>query len=306
MESIARNAMDAGSDYELGSRVTNIEHSKRGISVSTSGDAGQRRFEAQIAIIASGFGSPLLRMVGLKDRGNRDFMVGAQAEVDVNGLEDTEVYLGERIAPGSFGWLVPLSGSRALIGIMASRGLNGQMGRFISDLHSDGRVREVIKEPRQWGIPLKPLPRTYCDRILVVGDAAGLAKPTTGGGIYYGLLSGELAANAAHEAFIAGDFTATQLRRYQKRWRGVFGRELRVGYYTRSLYEAMDDDQVERLVSLSCGVQDELVNSQDFSFDWHSKVLLKAVRHGELLPLIRSFGPLVSSTLARLVRAMIS
>ena len=79
---------------------------------------------------------------------------------------------------------------------------------------------------------------------------------------------------------------------------------MQVGYYTRALYEAIDDDQVERLVSLSCGVQDELVNARDFSFDWHSKVLLKAVRHKDLPPLIRSFGPLVSSTLARLVRAM--
>ena len=50
---------------------------------------------------------------------------------------------------------------------------------------------------RRRPIPLVPLCRTFGERVLVIGDAAGLTKPTTGGGIYYSLLSAELAAAAA-------------------------------------------------------------------------------------------------------------
>ena len=302
--SLADRAGEAGADYRLGPRVSSIEVSDRGVAVLTVGDSCQERYRAGIVIIASGFGSPLLDMVRLRNGGSHPYMVGSQAEVMVNDLDDAEVYLGEEIAPGSFGWLVPIPDSRALMGIVSRRELNGHMGRFISTLQSNGRVGEIIKKPRQWGIPLKPLHKTYGERVLVVGDAAGLVKPTTGGGIYYALLSGEIAAGAANEAFGTGDFSADQLKEYEKEWKALFGRELRIGYYARRLYEALGDQQVERLLSkcVSHEVQGELINSRVFSFDWHSSVILSAVRHQHLGRLLRSFGPAAASFLSRLVR----
>ena len=303
VESMARRAMEAGADYQLGHRVSDIQVSASGVTVATTGDGGRRRHRAEVVVIASGFGSPLLKMVGLRNGRGRDDMMGAQAEVSVSGLEDTEVYLGEHIAPGSFGWLVPLSHPRALVGLVSRRRLNGHMGEFLAGLRRDGKVGDIIKEPRRWGIPLRPLPRTYGDRVLVVGDAAGLVKPTTGGGIYYALRSGELAAEAVNEALIAGDLSGQQLKRYQRGWKALFGRELSIGYYARTLYEALEDRQIERLLSTfrSRGVQEDLINSREFSFDWHSRVILKAVRHRYLGAVIKSFGPIVGSFLSRLV-----
>ena len=178
------------------------------------------------------------------------------------------------------------------------------MGRLLSSLQRDGRIGSVTKEPTRWGIPLKPLPKTYEDRVLVVGDAAGLAKPTTGGGIYYALLSGEMAAETVDDALSAEDYSARRLKRYEQTWRATFGRELRVGYYARVLYEAMGDAQIERLLDrfASREVQDELLNSGDFSFDWHSRVILKSASHKDLRPLITSFGPIVTRLLLRLIR----
>ena len=301
--SLAQRATEAGAEYALGPRVTKIEFSGQKATVLTRSGAGQERYRAHMVIIASGFGSPLLGMVGLRNGGAGGHMVGTQAEVAVNELEETEVYLGEEVAPGSFGWLVPLTDSRALMGIVSRWKLNGDMDRFYSTLKMKGKVREVIKEPRRWGIPLKPLRKTYGDRVLVVGDAAGLVKPTTGGGIYYSLLSGEIAADSAGEALAAGDFSARRLEGYQKRWKAVFGRELRTGYYARMLYEALGDRQIERLLGLFYEVQDELIDSREFSFDWHSKVIMKAIGHRELGSVIRSFGPVVTPVLSRLVGA---
>jgi geranylgeranyl reductase family protein len=308
MASLAKRASEVGASFRLGENVVEVQRSATAVAVHTSSPSGARRYQARVIIIATGFGSPLLRMVGLGDGGSTEYMVGCQAEVVADGLEDTEVYLGDAVAPGSFGWLVPLSDSRALAGLVSRQKLNGHMPRFLSSLKQAGKVRSVTREPRRWGIPIKPLRRTFGDRVVVVGDAAGFVKPTTGGGIYYALLSGEIAADTVHEAFVADDLSAGGLKRYESRWKAIFGRELRIGYYARRLYEALGDDRVECLVNelLSARVQREFMSSREFSFDWHSGPILKALGHRELGKLIRSFGPIVAPFLPRLSRPISS
>ena len=300
--SLAKDAEESGADYLLGPRVIDISVSHRDVTVLTRGEGGRQVHTGQILILASGFGSPLLRLVNLRSPPGGAFMVGTQAEVIADGLEDPKVYLGDSISPGCFGWLVPLSGSRALIGLVSRVQLNGQLRDFTDRLKSTGKVNEIITKPRRWGIPLKPIPKTYGERVMVVGDSAGLVKPTTGGGIYYALLSGEIAAETAHEALNAGDLSARRLKSYQDRWKATFGRELRVGYFARRLFEVLGDQQIEGLVDefLSVDVQQELINSPDFSFDWHSTTILKVVRHRAMGRLIRSFGPAVIPYLSRL------
>ena len=300
--SLARRASDAGAHYRVGEKVTGIQFSKTSVDVRTTSRSGEKKYTARVAIIASGFSSPLLRMAGLANGGRADHMLGCQAQVVAHHLENTEIYLGETIAPGSFGWLVPVSGSAALLGLVSRQKLNGHMGAFLSTLQQKGKIGTVIKPPKQWGIPLKALPRTFRNGAVVVGDAAGFAKPTTGGGIYYALMSGEIAAEVIHEAFVANDFSTRKLRKYEARWEAVFGRELRIGYYARLLYEALDDDQVERLLNrfVSAQIEHEFLSSSEFSFDWHSSSILKAISHRELGKIIRSFGPMVAPLLLRL------
>lgn len=64
---------------------------------------------------------------------------------------------------------------------------------------------------RQKAIPLGTLPRTYGDRILVIGDAAGQVKPTTGGGIYFGHLGAKIAIDVLKEALEGDDLAAARL-----------------------------------------------------------------------------------------------
>ena len=303
--SMARRASDAGADYRLGEKIVEIDRSASGVSVRTESGSGDRRYEASLVVIASGFGSPLVNMVGLGNGASPEHMVGCQAEVEIDRLDDTEVYLGDSVAPGSFGWLVPFSDSKALVGLVSRHKLNGHMDSLLSSLERAGKVRSVLKEPKRWGIPIKPLHRTYGNRVLAVGDAAGFVKPTTGGGIYYALLSGETAAETVHDAIVADDYSSRRLKRFEERWKATFGRELRVGYYARRLYEALGDSQIERLLNgfISAHIQHELLSSREFSFDWHSGLILKAMGHRELGTVLRSFGPVVAPFLSRLSRS---
>ena len=304
VNSFAVKAREAGAHYLLEHRVTSLDIRKDGAGVVATFNGRERTLKAKMLVIAGGFGSPLLRMAGLSSGKPEDYMIGCQAVVDAPELDETEVFVGEKIVPNSFGWIVPLKEGKALVGMAPRKQVGGHMDILLETLKSKGVVKSVIGQTQTWGIPIRPLPKTYGTRALVVGDSAGLVKPTTGGGIYYALLSGELAAQTIAEAFEADNFSSRQLARYEKAWKGVFGRELRVGYYARLLFETLNDKQLESLLEefLSEGVLNEVMNAPDFSFDWHSNVILKVLRHTNMRKVIRSFGPAVAPFAARLLR----
>ena len=301
VNSVAEKAQQASAEYILDARVTDIRIRDTRAEIAThSGDT----YQCQIVILASGFGTPLLRMVGLKDSAESEYLVGCQVEAEAADLTETEVYLGSATAHKSFGWLVPTAESRALVGMAPRRRVNGQMEDFVTRLRSEGRIGETAGRPQTWGIPIRSLSPSYADRTLVAGDAAGLVKPTTGGGIYYAFLSGRIAAEAAQAAIERDKYQASDLRGYERRWKAVFGRELRIGYYARTLYETLSDVQIERLMDefLSDGEINEFIG-EDVAFDWHGKVILKGLRHANIRRVLATLGPSAAPFVARLLQA---
>ena len=136
----------------------------------------------------------------------------------------------------------------------------------------DGIIEKITKTPSKWGIPLRPLKDTVTDRILVVGDSAGQVKPTTGGGIYYSLVSSEIAADVLSKALIKSDFSKGYLHEYQQRWRELLSHELETGYAARRMYEYLSDGQISSLArqAYKSGFVREILDSAKGSFDWHS------------------------------------
>ena len=304
VNSMAERARQAGAEYILNSRVTDIRITGSKVRVTARADEGLTSYTCRIIVLASGFGSPLLRMVGLKGDPGSDYLVGCQVEATAPDLTETEVHLGSATADKSFAWLVPLSDSRALVGMAPRRRLDGQMTDFLSRLQSEGNISEIEDKPQTWGIPIRPLSPSYADRTLIAGDAAGLVKPTTGGGIYYAFLSGRIAADAAQTAINRGKYAAKDLRGYESHWKRVFGKELRIGYYARLLFETLNDEQIERLLDefLSDAAIADYIG-EDVAFDWHSKVILKALRHANITRVLATLGPSAAPFVARLMQA---
>jgi len=305
VNSFATKAQEAGAVYLLEHRVTDLSIGKDAARITATYNGHEKTLEAEILVIAGGFGSPLLRMAGLSSGKPEDYMIGCQVIVEAPDLIETEIFVGKNIVPKSFAWIVPFSQGKALVGMAPRTQVGDNMDRLLKTLIDSGVVTGLLSQNQTWGIPIRPLPKTYGTRVLVVGDSAGLVKPTTGGGIYYALISGELAAVTIRAALEARKFSSRQLARYEKAWKGVFGKELRVGYYARLLFETLDDQQVESLLEefLSEKVLNEVMNAPDFSFDWHSTVIIKVLRHTNMRKIIRSFGPAVAPFAARLLRA---
>ncbi|MFC1902873.1 geranylgeranyl reductase family protein [Chloroflexota bacterium] len=273
---MAGRAQGRGAEYVLGGLVSDIQVGNDGVMVEVASRGERLNFEGRVAVIAAGFRSKLVERLGLGKVG--DFVVGTQADVQ-STVDEVEVYFGRGIAPGFFAWLVPTSPGGARVGLMTRRSPGQYLGRLMSSLLTQGKIVSADAELSYGGIPLKPLSRTYGDRVLVVGDAAGQVKPTTGGGIYYGLLCADIAADTLLRALQKDDLSARSLACYEREWKKRLKRELEIDYYARKFYERLNDGQIDRIFDIikSNGLDKDLLKAEDLSFDWHGKVVLRLV-----------------------------
>lgn len=283
--SLAEKAQGQGAHYITGSRVTDVAVLNHHVTVKTK---DQKTCEAKTAVIASGLNSPIPHRLGLGRVG--DLVMGAQAEVSYycdNGegqhgeKSDLEVYFGQEMAPGFFAWFVPTAPKRALVGLFSRRKPGDYLRTLLVTLFQQGRIASPRAEITYRGIPLKPLPKTYLERVVVVGDAAGQVKPTTGGGVYYGLLCAEAAVDTLHQALATDTFSEKLFSSYQKAWQERIGWELQIGYFARCLYERLSDSQIDQLFHLTMlnGIHEALLRSPDISFDWHGKAIMKGLNY---------------------------
>jgi len=101
---------------------------------------------------------------------------------------------------------------------------------FLDKLKERG-VIEGASQPENfhpWVLPVGgPMERLSTDRVLVTGDAAGFVNGFTAEGIYYAMVSGELAGKAALAALGEGDLSAASLKRYDRACEAELGYELR-------------------------------------------------------------------------------
>jgi len=276
---IANRAQGKGAQYVLNSPVRDIEVGDDGVRVKVARQGEKSNFETRAVVIAAGFGSRLAEGLGLGKIG--DFIMGVQAEVETIGVDEIEVYFGQEVAPGFFAWLVPTSTPKALVGLLSRRSPGLYLRKLISSLLAQGKIVSDEAELSHRGISLKPLAKTYGRRLVVVGDAAGQVKPTTGGGIYYGLLCADIAANNLHRALENDDLSARNLASYEREWKKKLRRELKIGYYARKFYEHLSDRQVDRIFAIikSNGIDEALLKADDLSFDWHGEVILRLLGH---------------------------
>lgn len=86
----------------------------------------------------------------------------------------------------------------------------------------------AIENLKGGALPIFPLEKTYADRVILCGDAAGFINPITGEGIYYAMVSGEIAADVTYKALGAGNTSETVLSEYQKLWQHDFGKDLKI------------------------------------------------------------------------------
>ncbi len=282
---MAEKAQRCGARYLLNSQVTSVESSDDSVEVKADCGVEHLSFKGRATVIASGFGSKVAVQSGFARP--RDFVVGAQARVQTKDLNEIEVYSGGEISPVFFAWLVPTSSGQALAGLLSRKYAGEYLRKLLQSLAGQGKIASAEVDLSYRGIPLEALPRTYGRRLLVVGDAAGQVRPTNGGGIYYSLLCADAAADTLCLALKKNDLSAGSLASYQRRWKKIIGRELRIGSWVRKIYEHLSDNQIERAFAIMSGdIRELLLRNPDLSIDWHGPIILRLLWRWPLNSLI--------------------
>jgi geranylgeranyl reductase family protein len=245
---LGRGAADAGVVVRT-ARATSVDVDRAGVTVAGGGIS----VRARACVLACGASYALHRRLELGRP--RLVLQSAQAELPADRLGPVEVHFGSTAAPGGFAWAVPVDrGSRPAvrIGVMCRSDARGHFRRMVERVRTRWGVRAAEScVPRHKVLPLGSIARTVRDRVVAVGDAAGLVKPTTGGGIYYSLLSAELAAETLLPALAADNLSADRLGAYERAWRDQIGSELRWQMILRRIVQRLHDADIDRLFDLA-------------------------------------------------------
>lgn len=178
LRDLARRAEDAGAEIRCGRPFP-------------------RERSGRFLVGADGPRSRVARRAGLGT--NRSFLAGVELELEGAGSLDDRlhVFLDSRLAPGYIGWIVPGVGITQ-VGLASRRPERPDLKAFVDRVARvvDLGAARVIGR-RGGPIPVGGPVRPFASRdVLLVGDAAGLVSPLTGGGIHSSLRSGRLAGLA--------------------------------------------------------------------------------------------------------------
>jgi len=286
-QALAASSRAAGAELRSGTRVRTVEIDSAGVTVGIDDGPAVR---ARACVLACGANYRFNRQLGLGVP--RSFVQSAQLEQPMQGPGEVEVHLGRAVAPGGFAWLVPFERDgqpHTRLGLMCESRAQG----FFRDFAERTRARFKApagqwREPRLKILPLGPVSRTYASRLLAVGDAAGLVKPTTGGGIYYSLISGSLAAQTLDTALRDDDLRDSRLKRYEQDWRARLGAEIRIGLAFRTLVSRMTDRAIDSVIELARvdGIVPLLRETADFN--WHRQSALALLKHSQFRKILLS------------------
>jgi digeranylgeranylglycerophospholipid reductase len=262
-------AAEAGADISVKTRATAPiieEGAVRGAQIESCGQVS--RIHADVVIAADGVESKFSRWCGIDTTVPlRELMSCVQylvTDIDIDP-HATVFYVGNEIAPEGYLWIFPKGERTANVGI----GITGRknkpgnrakdhLDRFMASHFPQGKTIECIIG----GVSVcRPLECTVADGLMVVGDAARLVDPLTGGGIYNAMFTGDLASKVAAECISAGDCSKNALLAYDQGWRSSkIGTSIERNYKIKEFFITLSDDKLNALLqSVS------KINLQEFS-----------------------------------------
>jgi geranylgeranyl reductase family protein len=291
-QALAEQAQAAGAEL-VRARMTHAERENSHVKLSMQTDGRDWALTARMVVGADGTHSRVARTLGMARPAEYAYNLGIEGRLrpgaDASWRDDyVHVFVGQEMAPGWFGWIIPVADGVVRVGVGASTAqkpiecYNRLRGAFPS-LFSD------IEPIRMYGgtIPLTFAPRSFADNVLLVGDAAGQVKPFSGGGIYTSLVAARHASATILRAFERDAFGAESLASYERGWKREIGRELRKSWHLRHFGLALSDRQVDRVVRALRGPGLSSLAARYADIDYPSRVLLRLARS---LPAMATLG----------------
>ncbi len=291
---IVDKAVAAGAQLKLSHRVHSLyvnDHRVNGVELTKGRQAEKERIACDLVVDAEGISSRLVRQARLRTLDPEGLVFAVEAEMDgvVEVAEHAvEVYFGKDYAPGFYGWLIPKMDGTAKVGLATKRGnpkvfLDRLIRRHpvASRQLRKARVRNMAFHAITLG---GPIPQVYSDGFLALGDCASQVKPTTGGGVIFGITCAKLAAETAWEAIEKNNFSKDVLKSYQKRCGKLLGFDVQVMLKIRKTANSFSDKTIDRAIWLASRVGlDSALHDID-EIDFQGRTLLRILRKPSAYP----------------------
>jgi len=214
--------------------------------------AGGKAYDARCVIACDGSNSLVRKQMGVRPKEMLNGVIAVTKEANSSGFVD--IWYDKKRTDG-FVWKIP-RGCSTEYGMLGTKAGLGQLKEFFG-LTGKCDIRGGL-------IPLGP-PKTYFDRVLLVGDAACQAKPWSGGGVIYSLAAAGMAARTVKDAADQNDFSEKSLKVYEDGWKQAFGRQIRLGMLARSAYRRMGNRGINLALG-GAGRAGFLLNRLDMDF----------------------------------------
>ena len=214
----------------------------RSVELDAEGSDGKRTLKARLVIGADGSNSTIARILrGPPSSADRIIAIRGYF-TDVEGPSNqADLHFNKESFPG-YCWLFPTGKNQANVGvgvvldtIPSGNRLKELLNHLIKNneaLNKRLKNAKLVGQIGGWPLttynPNQPLIE---NRVMLVGDAAGLVNPLNGEGIQYALLSGRWASETAISCLSANVFSKNALTAYQD----TVDRELRYGMSLASL-----------------------------------------------------------------------
>ena len=264
---LANVAVRSGATFVQNVRATRIEEDRNGIRAELSNG---RTVGARFLIGADGSNSQIARWSGLRKSWRPNQYVLCANEDIPYSPKAIENFYGEKVplfvslrfnGLEGYGWVFPKH-EYICVGIGGRLGPGADIRAIMRAFVERSREVKLIPSDLQISNPdyaLDPAGAIHSmqtltrGRTMLIGDAAGFVSGSTGEGIYPGMVSGAIAADVLHEAFMKGSSDTSS---FNKRWReelGVFLRSLPGGEKKQSTVSRIDLIFKSRLVSAVAG-----------------------------------------------------
>lgn len=227
---IQRQAVEAGAVFQVAQVTAPLVEAGRVVGVQARVNGETAALRARIVIGADGATSVIARGLRRAEHPDQHSAVALRAYIeDIEELPHAvEFYLYREILPG-YAWIFPTGEGRANLGLGMRldkfRRIQGNLKEMLRHFLSLPSIQKRLKRGgeltgvKTWQLTfgsLKETPRVF-DGALLVGDAGAFINPLTGGGIYNGLISAEIAADVIDQALRAGDTSRAHLLPYAER-----------------------------------------------------------------------------------------
>ena len=301
---LAKQAQDAGARIFLDTRVQSLTINDgfvKGVNIQRN-NGEQSQVASDVTVDAEGVSSRLLRQAGLKTLKPKGLVYSVEAEVEnVADAESdaVEVYFGKAYASGFYGWLIPRVDGTAKVGLATNTGNPRDCLEKLRTKHpvaskqlSKAKIIKVSYHAISLGGPIE---KTYTDGFLAVGDCASQVKPSTGGGVIFGLTCAKIAAESASQAIRAADVSGDALQVYQKRCSDLLGFDFNIMLRLRRFFNSLSDEKLDEMLRVcgKLGVDKALRNEDEI--DFQGKMLLKALAKPSMLAMVAYFALLYLS-----------